>query len=528
VARWLHQWHRVNKHVFDWHRKVVRWFIAIVGGTLVGLWIALHLLSRAPTLQAKLIETLNENMDAEVELQSFVVKSFPTLRIEGNGLKLRLKNQQNPSPFIEIRHFEVAGGLFGLMKRQRRFTSVELDGLRITIPPRTPDDKEAGGKAAKTVTGPVLIDHVTARDAQLILVPKDPRKEPKVWAIHGLALESVGFNRQMPFTATLSNPIPEGEIATKGSFGPWVKGSPGMTPVSGRYNFDHADLNTIKGIGGILKSIGEFSGRLADIDVRGHTSTPDFRLDVSGTAVPLETDFHAVVDGTNGDTYLKQVDAKLQETAISAAGAIESAPGVKGRTIKLDVAIKDGRLQDVLRLAVKAKQPVMLGQIALQAKLVIPPGKTPVVDKLDLDGRFALEQTHFTDPSVQAQIAMLSQRAQGKKPEEAQPKIHSNMRGRFVLRNGTLRLDPIGFDVPGANVQLSGAYGLRSEQLDFEGTLAMQASASEAMGGIKGFFMKPFDPLVRNKDGKGALVPITIKGPREQPKFGLQWGKVFK
>ena len=240
--------------MFDWHRKVVRWFIGIVGGTLVALWIVLHLVSRAPILQAKLIETLNENMDAEVELQSFEVNSFPTLRIHGSGLKLRLKNQQNPSPFIEIGQFEVAGGIFGLLRHPRRFTSVELDGLRITIPPRTPDDKQAGGKAATTVTGPVLIDRVTARDAQLILMPKDPRKEPKVWAIHGLGLESVGFNRSMPFTATLTNPIPEGEIATKGSFGPWVKGDPGLSPVSGRYTFDRADLNTIKGIGGILKS----------------------------------------------------------------------------------------------------------------------------------------------------------------------------------------------------------------------------------------------------------------------------------
>jgi hypothetical protein len=515
--------------VFDLHRKVVRWFIGIVGGILVALWIVLHLVSRAPILQKKLIETLNENMDAQVELQSFQVNSFPTLRIHGSGLKLRLNKQQNPAPFIEIREFEVAGGLFGLLKRQRQFSSVELDGLRITIPPRTPDDKEVGGKAATTVTGPVLIDHVTARDAQLILVPKDPGKEPKIWSIHGLAMESVGFNRQMPFTATLTNPIPEGEIATKGSFGPWVKGDPGMSPVSGKYTFDRADLNTIKGIGGILKSTGQFSGRLDEIDVRGHTSTPDFRIDVGGAPVPLETDFHAVVDGTNGNTYLKQVDGKLGETAISAAGAIESRPGVKGRTVNLDVAIKDGNLQDVLRLAVKAEKPVMLGRIALQAKLLLPPGKTPVVDRLDLDGRFALEETHFTDAGVQKQISILSVRAQGKNPDEAPAgKIHSNMRGQFVLRDGTLRLNPVSFDVPGASVRLNGAYGLRSEQLNFEGTLAMQASASEAIGGIKGFFIKPFDPLLHDHNGKGALVPITVTGPRGEPKFGVQWGKVFK
>jgi hypothetical protein len=79
------------------------------------------------------------------------------------------------------------------------------------------------------VEGPVLIDRVTSRDARLIIVPRNPAKEPKVWSIHVLELEQVGFNRSMPFTATLTNPIPEGEIATKGSFGPWMKGDPGRT-----------------------------------------------------------------------------------------------------------------------------------------------------------------------------------------------------------------------------------------------------------------------------------------------------------
>jgi hypothetical protein len=56
----------------------------------------------------------------------------------------------------------------------------------------------------------------------------------------------------------------------------------------------------------------------------------------------------------------------------------------------------------------------------------------------------------------------------------------------------------------------------------------MQAPISEAAGGgIKGFFLKAVDPIFR-KHGKGAVIPITITGPREQPKFGVVWGKVFK
>ena len=510
------------------HLRLVRWFIAIVGGALVALWITLTVVSRAPILQSKLVEALNDKLDADVELESFQVRNFPVLRITGDNLKLRLKQQQNPTPFIEVRHFDVSGGLFGLLRRQRRFSTVDLSGLRITIPPRTPDDKEAGKNATDTVVGPVLIDRVEAKDAQLIIVPRDPRKEPKVWAIHNLQLESVGFNRTMPFIATLTNPIPAGEIATTGTFGPWVKTSPGLTPVAGKYSFDHADLNTIKGIGGILHSTGQFSGHLEEIDVRGTTTTPDFTIDVGGTPLPLTTTFHAVVDGTNGNTYLKEVDGKLAETAIKAAGAIESQPGVKGRTVKLDVKIIEGRIEDVLKLAVRAKNPVMLGGIALQAALLLPPGDAKVVDRLQLNGRFALEHAVFTDRGVQEKLAELSRRAQGKKPDEPIGKFASNMSGHFVMRGGTIRFDPLEFDLPGASVQLTGVYGLRSQQLDFSGTLAMEATISKAAGGgIKGFFLKAIDPIFK-KQGKGAVVPITIKGAREEPKFGVDWGKVFK
>lgn len=494
----------------------------------MGLWIALSVVSRAPILQQKLVDALNDNMDAEVQLASFTVHSFPTLRIHGDGLKLWLKGQQQPVPFIEVRHFEVTGGLFGLLRKQRRFRSVELEGLQITIPPRTRNDKEAGSRVATTVEGPVLIDHVIAKDAKLIIVPKNPSKEPKVWAIHNLDLESVGFNRAMPFEATLTNPIPSGEIATTGKFGPWVKGDPGRTPLEGKYAFNHADLNTIKGIGGILKSTGQFSGFLEEIDVKGETSTPDFRIDIGGAPVPLNTQFHAVVDGTNGNTYLKEVKATLAETHIEAAGAVESNPGVKGRTITLDVTIRDGRIQDVLHLAMKTPKPPMYGQIALQARMLLPPGESKVSDRLDLAGRFVLENAWFTDPFVQEQIALLSKRAQGKKPTDQIGKIQSDMRGTFKLHNGTISFNPFGFEVPGADVQISGRYGLRTQELDFTGDLVMDASLSKAAGGIKGFFLKPLDPLFRDKKTKGARLPITIKGPREKPKFGLNWGKVFK
>ena len=87
--------------------------------------------------------------------------------------------------------------------------------------------------------------------------------------------------------------------------------------MTGKYTFEHADLNTIKGIGGTLHSVGDFTGRLDRIEVHGTADVPDFSLDTANHPVPLHTQFSAIVDGTTGDTYLQPVEAKLGESEFS-------------------------------------------------------------------------------------------------------------------------------------------------------------------------------------------------------------------
>lgn len=502
--------------------KVVRWFIGIAGGVLVAMWIFVAFGSRTPVLREALVEAVREKLDADVELQSFDADMFPLPRITGDGLRLRLRDQREKQPLIEIAHFDVQGGIWGLLQRPRRFKSVTLDGLKISIPPRSGHDRESGNVAAAQMTeGPIVIDQVISRNAELVLLPKQAGKEPRRFDIHDLRLKSVGFNRSMPFHATLTNPVPQGLIDAAGSFGPWRAAEPGDTPLKGHYAFKHADLNTIHGIAGTLSSEGEFSGKLGEIDVRGKTSTPNFSVDVGGRPVPLDTEFHAVVDGTNGDTYLKRVDAKFLDTALTASGAITGQPGVKGRTVKLDVHMDHGKIDDVLRLAVKSPHPVMNGALALDTSLLIPPGSAKVADRLQLNGRFAIEQGRFTDPAVHTKLLTLSRRSQGKDVDAPAGRVLSNMRGEFSLKNGVARFKTLTFEVPGAGVDLAGDYGLRSEQLSFAGTLSMQATISEAAGGgVKGVLLKGIDPLFK-KGGHGAVVPFRIHGSREKPEFGL-------
>ena len=93
----------------------------------------------------------------------------------------------------------------------------------------------------------------------------------------------------MPFEAQLTNPLPRGLITTTGGSGRGAATSRAATPVEGKYVFNDADLSTIKGIGGILTSTGEFRGPLGRIEVKGETKTPDFRLEFAGNPMPLST-----------------------------------------------------------------------------------------------------------------------------------------------------------------------------------------------------------------------------------------------
>ncbi len=438
------------------------------------------------------------------------------------------------------------------MRRPRRFKHVTLEQLVVNIPPGglkkngNPIGESANAREAAEsmpATGsapaagerresPIIVDELVADGALLRIIPRREGKQPKEFAIHALTMRSLGIAEKMPFTATLTNPLPKGQIETAGTFGPWQKASPGTTPLAGHYSFEKADLDTIKGIGGILESKGSFQGELARIAVKGETHVPDFHLDISRQPVALSTSFEAVVDGTDGDTYLNEVNAQFLQTALTAKGAVTGTKGVKGRTVTLTVHIQEGRIEDLLRLAVKGDKPLdkplLVGRVTLKTDFELPPGDRDVIEKLRLSGAFDVDAAKFTDSGVQKKLSGMSHRARGRDPAEQAENVVSDLSGTFKLKDAELSFSDLSFGLPGALVRLHGSYGLRSEAIAFAGTLRMDATISQAAGGgLKGLFLKAVDPIFRKK-GAGALVPIKIGGTRDKPQLGLDVGKVFK
>jgi hypothetical protein len=290
--------------------------------------------------------------------------------------------------------------------------------------------------------------------------------------------------------------------------------------VRGEYTFKGANLDTIDGLGGTLSSRGAYGGVLERIEVTGDTETPDFSIDVAGQPMPLTTRFKAVVDGTNGDTWLEQVDAKLVESHIHARGAVVRAEDVKGRHVTLDITIDNARLEDLLKLAMKGSKPPVVGAVKVKTKFFLPAGKVDVVRKLRLDGEFALDQARFTSFDVQRKISSLSQRGQGDETPEKGESVVSKLRGRFVLENAALRFSDLTFSVPGAMVQLAGSYHLEAETMDFAGHLLLDASLGDTTSGAKAVLASIAQPFFR-RPGGGSKLPIRIAGTRAKPQFGL-------
>jgi hypothetical protein len=236
--------------------------------------------------------------------------------------------------------------------------------------------------------------------------------------------------------------------------------------------------------------------------------------------LPLHTEFEACVDGTDGDTYLDSVRARLASSPIDVTGKVEGRVGVRGRAIVLDAVVDEGRIEDFLRLAVKGEPPVMTGQVRLRTAIVIPPGPESVVERLQLKGEFGLARAKFTGPGVQGKIDEFSRRGRGRPEDDGVRNVASDLSGRFALADGTLLLDDLAFAVPGARVRLRGTYGLESERIAFAGVVRLDAKVSEMTTGLKSTLLKAVDALFSRRDA-GTVLPITITGTRQQPKYGV-------
>jgi len=535
-------------------RRWLKWAFGALAVVLValGVVVAVSLHRAEPMLRAVIVERLQDRFRARVELDSFHISLVHGLVAEGKGLRIWPPaqvegvtvpggNAASPSrpPLIQLDDFRFRAPLHYSPGQPIRISVVQLNGLTIDVPPKThfthaANSSDTGNSQTKKGLASALLDFainaIECKDARLALETSKPGKLPLMFDIAQLKLSGVTANGTMRFDAQLTNPRPAGLILTSGTVGPWAVDDPGETPITGTYEFQHADLSVFKGIAGVLESTGRYQGVLRNLVVDGETTTPDFRLAHFGT-----TTFHATVDGTNGDTWLRPVNAVLGQSHFACEGevigqqAVKLANGVEqpaGHDIALKVNISDGKMEDFLRLTSKAETPLLTGDLKLKTTLDIPPGTPPVFERIKLNGNFSLDDARFTSEKIQDYVAQLSLRGQGDPKDVKQAKqnggkdVRSVMESDFTMAEGAIDLPDLKYTVPGAEIDLAGRYGVEGSTLDFAGTAKMQATVSQMVGGWKGFLLKPADRFFK-KDGAGTEIGIHLSGTREAPKFGV-------
>jgi hypothetical protein len=482
-----------------------------------------------PILRARVIETLSNRFKSKVELATLNVSVIRGLEVSGSGLKIYGPTDPNPyapgvQALISLQEFHFHTGIRNLFRPTVHVDTVYVKGMELNVPPKE-DRPQYKGVSSQTRKISIFVDKFVCEDTKLLINTSKPGKPPLEFAIGDLEMKDIGPGQPMRFDATLVNPKPVGDIHSTGFFGPWDESSPRETPVQGDYSFSNADLGTIKGIGGILSSTGRYSGTLDDIAVDGETDTPDFRVATSGHPVRLRTEFHAIVDGTSGDTYLRPVKATLLHSSFTANGSITRVHNPNGHDVELEVVMDHARIEDLLKLGVRTDPPVMTGPVEMKTKLSLRPGEADVADRLQLAGTFHVLRAHFTNEKVQSRLDSLSLRTQGK-PKEAQDGVEGNvpvdLSGVFTLKDGSLSFSLLHFLIPGTQVDMSGEYSLDGRTFDFRGTARLDAKLSQMTTGWKSVLLKPVDPFF-SKHGAGTEIPVRITGTESEPHFGLDF-----
>ncbi|MGH9383526.1 MAG: AsmA-like C-terminal region-containing protein [Vicinamibacterales bacterium] len=471
----------------------------------------------ADQVHSRIVQSLSRGLDSEVTLEGVEVGVLPRPYIKGRGLVIRHLGRSDVPPLIVVREFTTHTSWSRLFDKD--VDEVHLDGLEVTIPPgRRKDMPQMGGRSVEPSR--VIIRRLLAHDARLTVMPKNAKKNPRVFDLFDLTMSDLAFDRQAAFKATLTNPIPFGTIETQGTFGPWAATEPRETPLSGAFTFS-ADLSTIKGIAGSLASTGRYTGTIERVVTSGDTQTPDFRIPtLNAVAMPLSTSYDALVDGANGDVELTRVDVRLGASKLQATGNIVGTKGVKGKRVLLRLKSQDARMEDVLSLTVRRQPPAMTGQVQLDASFDLPQGDRDVVEKIRLDGRVSVKTARFTVDRIQDKVDELSRRGRGRPTDQSISDVASDFSTAFRVEGGMVTLTGLTYNVSGASVALAGTYALESGALDFNGDARLVASASATQTGVKRVLLMPFDFLFR-KDGAGTLVGINVTGTVDHPRVGV-------
>ena len=281
-----------------------------------------------PFTHQAVISALQDRFARTVEIHSFRRTYFPPGFV-AEGISFEHRKRKDLPPLITVRTLIVKASYIGMLRPQKHLDEVKVVGLHVTVPPKNPNGQPSPVMPLtdSNKNDTLAIGEISTDDAVLEFMASRAGGDPFKMDIHRLTLSHVGGSGSITFRASLENTEPPGEIHSTGQVGPWNEDDPGSTPVSGSYNYESANLGVFEGIAGTLSSKGKFGGTLGRIETEGAVNVPDFRVSGSKHTVQLSSEFRALVDGTNGDTYLQAVKSHFERTTALASGRVTGQPG---------------------------------------------------------------------------------------------------------------------------------------------------------------------------------------------------------
>jgi len=477
-----------------------------------------------PFTENRVAKSLQETFPATVTFQRFRPTYFPHPGCVAEGIVFHRLGMPAQTPaIVTIQHMKIEGHYLDILFRPGYLAKIVAENFLVHVPALGTKVESTGWKATSSNirVGEMVLDGSVLEVAR---ADSDPLR----FNIHELKLKSLRQNKPLTYEIALHNPLPPGEIRSHGQFGPWNSNDPGKTPVRGEYTFKDADLGVFKGIAGTLSSDDKFQGILKHIEANGSIDIPNFEVTHTRHTVHLKTQFHAFVDGTNGDVQLERINAALWRTTIIGRGEIANRPGEQGKTAALIFTVSDGRIQDVLWLLVRSPKPPFSGMVNFRAHVILPPGNRPFLQRVRLTGDFGIAGGQFTKPSTQETVNDFSQRASGEKPEDKKSEDNkdeddtaiSKLAGHVEVRDATANLSNLAFVVPGASATMHGTYQLETHKIDLHGMLKSEAELSKMSSGFKSVLLRPFNGLFKKKHA-GAVVPVHLVGTYEDPQPGV-------
>lgn len=109
-------------------------------------------------------------------------------------------------------------------------------------------------------------------------------------------------------------------------------------------------------------------------------------------------------------------------------------------------------------------------------------------------------------------------------PKQAKPgaeDVNSIMKGEFTIGDGEITFRHLNYELPGAQVNLSGVYSMDGQQFEFSARVMTKATLRKMVASSwKSWLLTRVSPFFK-KDGVGAQIPFKISRTRSEPKFGL-------